>query len=1832
MKLLHLGLILLVGVLIIKAVDAYNKALKEYKKPWITGREVNPSKIIWSTSGRTSDAKYNVTHDSWSNFMNEYAISPVPESNVPGSDYAKELFTLEWDVDFPTEGEYTFRGLYDGDTSLGDFYVDSKKIGTFQKSDKNPKAIKKIYKSGQHKLRFDLKNNSLKKASAIQPTIDFDDDYDSRFVKEGKNFYYLIEKANDLVSIDFELNWNQTVGGKQTVTKITLDSEDEPLVFEVPKLDAEPPASLPNLSMLAPWVKSWQGESFWDWSRGEFLRTYAVFPVRDNSLNGVWQTGIWTIDITTPGNYTIELMTDDPGKVNWDGSFIGETTYDYGRYNGPKIFTLNNVTTGKHELKGEIQNNFNTRSWRRNPGGLAWVLKNPSGQIVRSSIDDFNTPLPQGYRSIGFDVTRHAGDINKIIFNGMNFTATGDITNSTTDRQNAVVEEGVAYQLSYYGSGGRTCFFKVENGGSAIGLDDDGGRRSARVGYYVGANLLVSASEGEFYEQDGSFYYKVRKSNLEEDLGKSGDGYEANGVIKRTGTFQDGKKYRVVFEQQPDSATPKINDTGIFNNALTDTGLHDDQIMSFRPLVDRTADGSLILAPKSNSMLAARNSRQLSPPKKVSSYSSTLAPSVEIRSIFNTKDWIDRSNRELWKYTLSHNAFNTQYSVTPFDPHYKLPNMPYAGDHDIVWTNVNFPISATYKIEIRVDDDLRLKIGDQVDIFKKGFAYGQEATTYDSFGSAVEAVGKGKFTSTGKSTYTKWIEKGTYTLTATLTQIPGGSWPSNTSHFGINIETGVVEEDVLDDTKSWNENPLGLALNIESPLPLPPVQALPKGDGVCPPNPIWHTRYPNAKEQWSPVIGFPFWSKFLNKYALSPVPPLNNPGTDGTGVVYRNTWTVDLPYSGKYGLKGAVDNWGRILIDDQPWQRFSDEKRSSIEVAGSTNNTLAGPTQKKQPLARVQLEKGQHTITVEVENWKNYQTPRSFIDKKIFNTQDWQSPNPSPTRTYVDVNFGVQIRTLLGASIQIKGLFDRAKDYGADGIGPPAPPKSRTINFEVFRAAGDINKITFNGMNFTATGDIPNETRGITQSASVEEGKSYQLSYYGSGGRTCFFNVENSGASIGLDDDGGRRSVGYYEGPNLLVTASEGEFYEQNGSFFYRLRKSSLNDTLTGDRYRNIDDKFTQKVEKGRVYDVVITSTGKERLTGEGRSSGNRISYTGLHSKNDPINVSNNGTKLKFKDGHGDDSNGTFTITRVSGGKATFNSSGKSIDVTGKDVKVTLHYGWNDKPWSSGKALDSIKIGDKTWTQSSEKRKGSQTRTVTLSEGKALGGDGSNHFQLRTKGDNVIQMEDLWGWEGVGNAKFADGSDGVWFDDVVCTASQGRFYDIQGNTAKYVIGGDMQTESVRNGVVYKGPKLYNYKHPAYGTFLRKCGVSPDYPKIGGVGDVVSYEWSNVDFDADGEYDFHFANDAHGSFFLDGKEIIRGAFDREPGVSAFDAMNWSMGQRKKVNVNKGKHIISVRSTDRDGGGNEDGLFRKLDSEYYKGNPRWDQNPSAMALSITRREETFPVTGSAQDVDDQGNVIGTRRLGKSWYQNPIAVSAALIPAPCKQPTKGKGVVTRVEIEDPGTGFPKPRIPTGIGTYPVALRLTKIVVIDGGTNYGDPTKYDDDIGLPPTGITTERDIIPKLKIHDGEYEPEFNPFGGIGTVRTSKPGIGFTENPAISFPSPTGINARFRPVFEVVRDPIYLDLQPDQLIQVTDLVGIKQTGYYDGRPYYGAVFYKDGTRYAGYYETAGKLIQIYDTLQESIDARTITPPSAIQRQGTDISSNDPRLNIPGTPENLI
>ena len=367
----------------------------------------------------------------------------------------------------------------------------------------------------------------------------------------------------------------------------------------------------------------------------------------------------------------------------------------------------------------------------------------------------------------------------------------------------------------------------------------------------------------------------------------------------------------------------------------------------------------------------------------------------------------------------------------------------------------------------------------------------------------------------------------------------------------------------------------------------------------------------------------------------------------------------------------------------------------------------------------------------------------------------------------------------------------------------------------------------------------------------------------------------------------------------------------------------------------------------------------------------------------------------------------------------------------------------------------------------------------------------------------------------------------------------------------------------------------------WSQFMNSYAISPVPPLAtensdqGGI--VFSTSW-NIDAPYDGFYGIKATVDNGGRILVDGSEVMSGGLGyKNSGLAGFTNTD---PETSKVFLSKGEHTITVE--------------------------------------VVNEE---------------------REGGASWARNPVGISAIMIPPPCPKRERGKGVVCRVLVDDPGNGFASP---PGQG-YPVGLELQSVEVVTPGINY---RCGEDQIIIEPS--------------NGAELTYECDSFGRITKVNVVNPGFGFTRTPTVTMvgptgttssssgtrtgtlsgtetgplatrtgPSETGVNATFRPQFRVVRDPIVVDT--DTIIQVTDLVGLKQTGYVDGRAYYGAVFYQEGVRYAGYYQTAGQLVQVYDTLQESIDAQVVTPPSAIIRQGTDISSNDPRLNIPGTPDEI-
>ena len=105
-------------------------------------------------------------------FMNSYAISPVPMSDVAGSDFAGRWCTFEWEEDFPYTGEYVFRGMAD---NIGRIYLDNDRImeTRFFRGDPLPSdIIKKTVTEGVHKIKVELFNVPIKETIVNNNTQD----------------------------------------------------------------------------------------------------------------------------------------------------------------------------------------------------------------------------------------------------------------------------------------------------------------------------------------------------------------------------------------------------------------------------------------------------------------------------------------------------------------------------------------------------------------------------------------------------------------------------------------------------------------------------------------------------------------------------------------------------------------------------------------------------------------------------------------------------------------------------------------------------------------------------------------------------------------------------------------------------------------------------------------------------------------------------------------------------------------------------------------------------------------------------------------------------------------------------------------------------------------------------------------------------------------------------------------------------------------------------------------------------------------------------------------------------------------------------------------------------------------------------------------------------------------------------------------------------------------------------------------------------------------------------------------------------------------------------
>ena len=114
---------------------------------WWTAKPPGPKLV--TSNGKTTRKIYKVEHVAWNEipppldsegkvadwstngWLNTHAISPIPPSHAKGSARGGELFTLEWDVDFPWDGEYSFKGSADNSAIV---YLDNEELTRYELS------------------------------------------------------------------------------------------------------------------------------------------------------------------------------------------------------------------------------------------------------------------------------------------------------------------------------------------------------------------------------------------------------------------------------------------------------------------------------------------------------------------------------------------------------------------------------------------------------------------------------------------------------------------------------------------------------------------------------------------------------------------------------------------------------------------------------------------------------------------------------------------------------------------------------------------------------------------------------------------------------------------------------------------------------------------------------------------------------------------------------------------------------------------------------------------------------------------------------------------------------------------------------------------------------------------------------------------------------------------------------------------------------------------------------------------------------------------------------------------------------------------------------------------------------------------------------------------------------------------------------------------------------------------------------------------------------------------------------------------------------------------
>ena len=1653
------------------------------------------------------------------NFMNKYAISPTSPSNVRASDNAGKTYSLEWEEEFPWDGEYIFNVQADNEAHL---FIDNEVVGDKIVLNQGgaagnvlspPQKIKKYIKGGMRKITLDLLNLPTKEMKKIQTDVVATSD-EVTFTVTTASLYANGFEIPDLgISIGKEYGSGKDI--KETITKKVEYGRVYPVKFTSSNQAITNSTTGNDIKYTG--LKKPGDLRYSNAKRLEF---------DDDSANGFDVNASFTIDNVVNGN--VSFAADGKGFIVKGSNVKVTLTYSWSdnpRKSGTALSSIKIGTTTWTHLRrssGSETHTITLGSSTTGGNNNSKIQLRNRGERVIEMEDIPGTDAGGGGVGVYWD------DIVVAIDNGKFFSIVGN-----------------------------TCSFMVNAPIASTGKSS-GTKNGERTPVFNTIDYISKANRK---------LWKINPSP-----GKDADFFNQLGILPfdPTEVAKVEKKRTRTVEISPTGAPPSVkfelDDNGknylrVIGNGRVKVGfelnvndsprrsglalrevkiqadngeiLMDREVTSTRRYGRRTRTTTYIPKKSRHKGIGVFSSGRRYEIKTLGgSKTSGAKISIDKTSIGYDDDigngYDENANIKITSVTPLSSTKQIEESILGYPDYPNASTDDYAGFHEIIWNNIVFPEDGNYSIATAVDDNVVLTFtGNSPHSNKKD-------VVIDKQGFRIRGDGR---TGTGKSIEIKYFKSGTYTLKAVLEQIPGAAIAKgNPMALAVDVKAAFISNEVeVVSVKSWNQNPMGVALTIDAPLAPPPKEKPQLQEGRCPKNPIWTTRSP-ADKIWYPVK-VDAWSNFMNRYSLSPLPPLGLKGTDGAGSVYRNSWKVDLPYKGFYGVKGTVDNFGKLFID-------------GMEVLGPDtdknfdNFDNAAPKSKK-----IFLEKKTIDITVEVENEKQFIW--QSVDEKVFSTADWASKQNNTSTTIegaknVDVIFKVSSASLYANNIDMRGVFSVGKSYG---------------------------------------------------------------------------------------------------GPNFNET-------------------------------------YNHNIEVGKVYDVVFTSNNTAQ-----KSTDIPIVYRGLNSANNPINVSNGGKVVKLKDGDGNDTNATITIDKTDGGSVVFTDDGKGFKVAAgtaaKRVNTTITLSWNDRR-TAGRAIDSFTIGDKTWSRTGSS--GTLTQSVYIYPPNADQNQNNNSkIRLRNKGKGVVQMED-WtdnDWVDI----MASASDGEFYNMVANTCK----YRIPAkNITNIEYGKGLTGGSTKDGVSYSGPPISTYgSDKTLGSLITPTFTSDEDYIANFNGKTWTMKWSNVNFNETGTYDIQAVVDDSLIVKIDGVDVLeaqgktnvnKGQFNVTEGKRTVEIVLTNLDFNAEYARNP--TVAGVKITKKT-------QVAKLDprSGTALGKP-WTVNPVGVSAILIpppcpkkidgvgivtsviitdpgngfdppiREPDTDDPSGPPVIIevveiipddrglnygpDDKVCIVNTETGEEICYIPPKGPFGEILPFdPRKTPRVPPG-----PPDPPGGGDPPPTAPPGVtitAVPPVLLKgeCTELVYT---SKVNTELKIDQGVGNVPV---KPRGVIKVCPTETTTYCITGDVGGTACTVVTviddpndpllDAPPVdegerapnGYREYPQVIPRTSTGIGYRGIPLMRAVLDPIGVD--PNRLIQVTDLPGLKQTGYYDGKPYYGAVFYENGTRFAGYYDTPGQKVQIYDTLIESINAQVITPPSAIQRQGTDINSNNSRLNIPGTPDNL-